>query len=167
MQHNALDQTIAEVRRRAATLGYELVDLRLGGGRQRPRLQVRIDRPDSEPGQGVTVDDCAVVSRALEAWLDEADLFGPRYILEVSSPGIERPIRWPEHWARFVGRTVRVKVPGLGRIRAEIVRMAGDDEAVVLRPEGSDEEMTVPLTGALDARLAVDWDATGLKARDA
>lgn len=166
MQHTDLDQTIAEVRRRVAELGYELVDLRLGGARQRPRLQVRIDRPDSQPGQGVTVDDCAVVSRALEAWLDGADLFGPRYILEVSSPGIERPVRWPEHWARFVGRAVRVKVPGRGRIRATIVRMAGGDDAVVLRPDGGNEELTVPLAEAQDARLAVDWDATGLPVRD-
>jgi ribosome maturation factor RimP len=143
------------VRSRVEALGYGLADFRQGGSKGRPLLQVRIDRPEAE-GAGVTVDDCARVSRALEQWLDGDGGLGPRYILEVSSPGIERPVRWLEHWTRFAGRDVIVRLRGRGRIRATIVRVEGS-EAVVLRPQGSDEELTVPLSEARDARLAVDW----------
>lgn len=163
MRHD-LDQLITEVRRRLGPLGYELADLRVGGASRRPRLQVRIDRPDAAPGRGVTVDECATVSRALEAWLDTEGPLGARYILEVSSPGIERPIRWREHWERFTGHDVRVRLPGRGRLRAEIVRVTADD-TVVLRPRDGREEITVPLGDARDATLAVDWDASGLQAR--
>ena len=125
-------ELIAAVRQRIEGLGFELADLRKGGSRQRALLQVRIDRPDATPGNGITVDDCTVVSRALESWLDQAGVLGARYILEVSSPGIERPLRWREHWERFAGRQVSVRVPGRGRIRATIVRVLIDDDAVVL-----------------------------------
>jgi ribosome maturation factor RimP len=162
MQQFDHDQFIADVRHRVAALGYELADLKIGGARTRPRFQVRIDRPDSRPGHGITVDDCATVSRALETWLDEAGLFGPRYILEVSSPGIERPVRWREHWERFVGHDVRVRLPGRGRIRARIVRVVEAGDAVVLRPRDEADDLTVPLADVRDARLAVDWEPSGL-----
>jgi len=59
-----------ELSERVAALGYEVVELKLGGSSRRPRLALRIDRADSEPGHGVTVDECAAVSRAVEPWLD-------------------------------------------------------------------------------------------------
>ncbi len=151
------DDLIAEIRRRVWDLGFEVVDVRQRGSRQRPLLQVRIDWPDSSPGHGVTVKDCAVVSRALEAWLEETRQLGAKYVLEVSSPGIERPVRWKEHWKRHCGQDVHVKLAGRGRIRATIVRV--DDISVSLRPEGAvvGEEVTVPLEEAREATLAVDW----------
>jgi ribosome maturation factor RimP len=151
------DDLIAEIRRRVWDLGFEVVDVRPRGSRQRPLLQVRIDRPDSSPGHGVTVSDCAVVSRALEAWLDETRQLGAKYVLEVSSPGIERPVRWREHWMRYCGQDVHVKLASHGRIRATIVRV--DDTSVSLRPQGAavGEEVTVPLEEAREATLAVDW----------
>ncbi len=99
--------------------------------------------------------DCATASRALEAWLDEAGLLGQRYILEVSSPGLERPLRWPRHWARFVGHDVTAKLQGLGRVRARIVAVP-DEATVVLQPQGG-APRPVPLATIRDARLAVDW----------
>jgi ribosome maturation factor RimP len=151
------DDLIAEIRRRVWDLGFEAVDVRPRGSRQRPLLQVRIDLPDSSPGHGVTVNDCAVVSRALEAWLDETRELGAKYVLEVSSPGIERPVRWKEHWKRYSGHDVHVKLAGRGRIRATIVGV--DEMSVSLRPEGAavGEEVTVPLEDAREATLAVDW----------
>ena len=150
------DSLIEQVRVRLDALGYELVDLRRGGSRSRVLLQLRIDHKDSAAGP-VKVDDCAAVSRALEPWLDTQGL-GPRYVLEVSSPGIERPVRWREHWERFTGRDVHVRVRGRGRIRATIVRLEpGAETAVVLRPRGEEAELTVPLAEARDATLAVDW----------
>ncbi len=150
-----------EVQARVAALGFDLADLRKGGTPRRARLQVRIDRPDSGPGHGITVDDCALVSRALEQWLDASGLVGSNYILEVSSPGIERPIRWRRHWERFVGREVNVRLAGRGRCRAAILRVLPDQDAVVLRLVGERDEVTVPLEEARDARLVVDWSAIG------
>lgn len=154
-----LDGLTAEVRGRVAALGFELVDLRASGSGTRARVQIRVDRPDSTPGHGVTIDDCATISRALESWLDESRVLGTRYVLEVSSPGIERPVRWPEHWRRFVGREVRVRVPERGRIQATIVRVV--DERVTLRPTGETVELEVPLAEARGATLVADWAARG------
>jgi len=146
---------IAEIRARIGALGFELVDLRQRGAGSRVSLQIRIDLPDSEPGHGVTADDCAAASREIEAWLDDTGILGKRYVLEVSSPGLERPIRWPEHWQRFVGRDVRVRLPGTGRVRATIVKLIDDDTVVLRRADGG--EVAVPLEQAEDATLVVDW----------
>ena len=131
---------------------FDLVELRQGGTRSRPVLEVRIDRRD---GQKVTVDDCARASRVLEARLDGGGLVSDRYVLQVSSPG-ERPLRTPAEWRRFVGRWASVLAPDFGgRLEGEI--LAVDEEngqvAVTLRPERG-EERTIPLTAVKEARLA-------------
>ncbi len=141
-----------------ADLGFDLVDFRRRGTPQRPMLQARIDRPDSTPGHGVTVGDCAQVSRSLEQWLDEVAIFGERYVLEVSSPGIERPVRWPEHWQRYRGHRVSVKIPDRGRVRATIEDVEQDGGAVTLRVDGDASPVTVPIDQARDATLVVDWN---------
>src|SRR3989449_6255498 len=74
-------------------------------------------------------------------------------MLEVSSPGLERPVRWHRHWVRFVGREVQATVAGLGRVRARIVAVP-DEATVVLEPQGG-APRPVPLAGIRDARLAV------------
>src|SRR6266545_1195688 len=89
------------VKHELTLLGLELFELRTGGSKGRPVLDVRIDRTD---GQKVTIDDCARASRAIEARLDSESYAGTRYVLEVSSPGIERPLRNAGDWRRFVGR---------------------------------------------------------------
>ncbi|MFQ6047462.1 MAG: ribosome maturation factor RimP [Gemmatimonadales bacterium] len=152
-----LAEFTAEIRARVAGLGYELVDLRMRGAPKRRALQIRIDLPDARPGHGVTVDQCATVSRALEQWLDGTLALGRRYRLEVSSPGIERPVRWREHWERFTGRDVRVRLADRGRVTATIVRVLEDEDSVVLRPLGGTGEVVVPLAEARDATLVVDW----------
>lgn len=150
------DSLVEAFRTRVETLGFDLADLRIGGTGQRPLVQVRIDvLPGGPEARGVTVAECATVSRALEAWLDAGGPLGSRYILEVSSPGMERPLRWPRHWARFVGRDVTARVAGLGRVRARIVAVP-DESTVVLEPQGGPPR-PVPLAEIKDARLAVDW----------
>jgi ribosome maturation factor RimP len=153
-----LSESLVEaIRGRLADLGLDLADLRIGGTPQRPLVQVRIEWPPSDPARPVAVDDCAKASRALEAWLDAEGVLGPRYILEVSSPGLDRPLRWPRHWARFVGREVQATVAGWGRVRARIVAMP-DEATVVLEPtESGSGPRTVKLADVRDARLAVDW----------
>lgn len=148
----------ADIRTRVAALGYEVVDVRRRGT-SRPVLQVRLDRSDAAPGRGITVDECARVSRALEAWLDDTGVLGERYALEVSSPGLARPVRWREHWERFAGRDVHVRLPGRGRVTATIVRVEPGADQVVLRPAGEAGELAVPLDEVRDATLVVDWDA--------
>jgi len=100
------------------------------------------------------VDDCAAASRGLEAWLDEGGggPLGNRYVLEVSSPGIERPVRWHRHWVRFVGHHVNVRVAGMGRVRARIVAVP-TTETVVLEPEGK-PALEYRLAELKEARLA-------------
>jgi ribosome maturation factor RimP len=149
------DSLVEAVRSRLEALGLDLADLRLGGTPHRPLVQVRIDWPPADPERRVTVDDCALASRTLETWLDEGGPLGPRYQLEVSSPGLDRPVRWHRHWVRFIGREVMVKLEGLGRVRARIVAVP-DEATVVLHPEGR-EPVTLPLEEARQARLALDW----------
>jgi ribosome maturation factor RimP len=155
-----LSESLVEAfRARLAELGFDLADLRIGGTPNRPLAQVRIDWPPADPPRHVTVADCAAASRALEAWLDAGGggggPLGTRYVLEVSSPGMERPVRWHRDWVRFAGREVHVKLAGLGRVRARIVAVP-DDDTVVLAPQGGAAQ-PYRLTDIRDARLAVDW----------
>jgi ribosome maturation factor RimP len=122
---------------------------------------VRVERED---GEKVTVDNCAAASRAIEARLDAEEFGGKRYVLEVSSPGIERPLRNAKDWKRFVGRTAVVtsKVPGdpAGR-RTDEVEIAGVEgdagqEIVIVRNERGDERR-VPIAAIEKARLAFHW----------
>ena len=133
-------------------VGFDLVELRKGGTKSRPVLEVRIDRRD---GEKVTVEDCAKASRALEARLDTGTMVSERYVLQVSSPG-ERPLRTPAEWRRFVGRWANVLAPEAGgRFEAEIVGLDedGGDAVVTLRPERG-EARRVSLAAIKEARLA-------------
>ncbi|MSR07385.1 MAG: ribosome maturation factor RimP [Gemmatimonadetes bacterium] len=152
----------ADVETRLADLGFELVDIRVGGTTARVRIQIRIDWRDTVPERGITVDDCASASRALERGFEEAGRLGDRYVLEVSSPGIERPVRRREHWERFVGRDVQVRLRGRGRIRATITRVVEGRDDVVLKPVGGGDEIVVAIADARDATLVVDWNAERL-----
>jgi ribosome maturation factor RimP len=133
-----------ELDARVAELGYELVDVRWGGSGQRPLLKLRIDRPDSKPGRGVTVDECATVSRALEPWLDAHEALSRRYVLEVSSPGVDRPLVRPRDYERFRGERVGLQEEG------------AEEEAVVLRLSGG-EEVSVPRSKVRRVNLVFEW----------
>lgn len=138
-------------------LGFDLVELRLGGTRVRPLLDVRIDRRDL---QKVTVDDCAGASRAIEARLDaDPSLFGEHYVLEVSSPGMERPLRTESDWRRFTGRKANVKSAALGG-RAEVEIMGVEDDTGVTRlrlRDAKGNEHLLALADVDEARLAFHW----------
>ena len=85
-------------------MGYDLVRVSLGGGRQSARLQVMAERKDGVP---MTVDDCAEISRTVSAVLDVEDPIDGTYTLEVSSPGIDRPLVKPADFDRFKGYEAR------------------------------------------------------------
>ena len=108
-----------------SAMGFELVDVEVAGSRHNPTLRVYIDSPG-----GVNVDDCASVSRQLSALLDIEDPLPGHYTLEVSSPGLDRPLVKPEDFRRFVGETIKVKLqaPLLGRrnFSGRLVNVAAD-----------------------------------------
>src|SRR5256884_6669394 len=139
------DSLVESFRARLEVLGLVLAGLRIGGTSQRPLVHVRSGWPPDGASRGVTVADCATASRLLETWLDADGALGRRYVLEVSSPGLERPLRWHRHWVRFVGREVQATVAGLGRVRAGIV--AVPDEATVGVQGGGAEGQPVSLPG--------------------
>ncbi|HVE46814.1 MAG TPA: ribosome maturation factor RimP [Acidimicrobiales bacterium] len=105
--------------------GLELVDVQLAGG----SLQVFVDRPG-----GLDLEAISLLSRRISDVLDENDPVPGRYVLEVSSPGLERPLRRPDHFRRFVGTTVSVKTrPGVeGERRQKGNLEEADDEGIVL-----------------------------------
>jgi ribosome maturation factor RimP len=138
-------------------LGLELVELKLGGSNGRPVIDVRVDRVD---GQKITVGECAVASRAIEARLEaKPDLVTSRYVLEVSSPGMERPLRKAAEWKRFVGRSASINSPALGgRHELVIVAVEGPDGAERLRlKDGKGVEQELALADVSDARLVFTW----------
>lgn len=138
------ESLLEAVRRIVAGLGFELVEFRMSGPPQRPAIQVRIDRPDSRPGHGVTTEDCARTSRELERLLEAPGGVGIRYMLQVSSPGLERPVRFPEHWRRYAGRVVRVTARALkGHPRAVIVDLPDDQHVRLRLPDGSEPVIAI------------------------
>lgn len=113
-----------ELETRVAAMDFELVELERAGSRARPIFRLRIDRPDSAPGQGVTVDDCSRVSRELEPYLDQHPDISERYVLEVSSPGVERPLVRRRDYERFAGHEVAVK--GSAKLADRSRRLTGE-----------------------------------------
>jgi ribosome maturation factor RimP len=161
VHEDALSQ---ELERRIEEMGFEMVELERAGNRARPILRLRIDRPDSRPREpGVSLDDCSAVSRALEPHLDAREDLSDRYVLEVSSPGVERPLVRRRDWDRFAGSEVRLKgkQPLAGRakkLEGVLLGLAGgeDGERVRLRLEGG-EEVEVPLAEVSGANLVYRW----------
>lgn len=142
-------------------LGLELFELRTLGTKGRPVLDVRIDRAD---GEMVTVEDCARASRAIEARLDAAAYAGTRYVLEVSSPGVERPLRNAADWRRFIGRDAVVTSenveggPDAGSREVKIAGVEGGEgvELIVVE-DGGGKTLRIPLAAVKKARLAFNW----------
>jgi ribosome maturation factor RimP len=135
-------------------MGYELVgvDFFRRGGARRALLRVYIDG-----AEGITLDDCAAVSHQLSGALDVDDPIGGEYDLEVSSPGLDRPLFTPEHFARFCGRRAKVKlaVKQGGRRNFEGIIGAVRDGAVSLEVEG--EVIALPLDAMESARLVPEF----------
>ena len=159
----AVPEVDRELEGRVDALGYELVEAEWAGSGRRPLLRIRIDRSVSGPGEGVTVEDCARVSRALEHWLDGAPTMPERYVLEVSSPGVERPLRRPGDFERFRGKRVAVKGPAplagrATRLEGELLGLAGGtgEERVRLRLPGGDE-VEIPRSQITGAHLVFEW----------
>jgi len=128
----------------------ELVDVEMKAG----VLQVTVDRDG-----GVDLEALTDANRAVSTLLDELDPIPGRYSLEVSSPGIERPLRTPAHFARAGGATVTVKtrpqVPGERRIQGTLV--ASDDDGFTLDVDGSEQPVRLAYSDIDRARTVFAW----------
>lgn len=164
MSEQSLSEAIEE---RTEALGFEVVELERTGSKGKPVLRLRIDRPDSVAGEGVTVDDCARVSRSLEEYLDGLDTLRSNYVLEVSSPGVERPLVRRRDFERFVGEEIAVK--GYGPLAERGRRLEGELLGVEDGPEGEavrlrltdGEEVSIPRESIARAHLVFRWDEKG------
>jgi ribosome maturation factor RimP len=147
-----------EIEARIDGLGFELVELETVGSKARPILRIRIDRPNSEAG--VTLDDCSRVSRELESYLDESPQVGERYVLEVSSPGIERPLVRPRDYQRFAGKEVAIKtseaIGDLGKRVEGVLR--GIDERDVVELDVNGRTIEIERGNIKKAHLVYRWD---------
>jgi ribosome maturation factor RimP len=134
-------------------LGFELVQVRLSGGTRRT-LQVMADPLD--PERRMTVEDCAEISHAISAVLDVADPIAGAYTLEVSSPGIDRPLVRPGDYARFAGFEAKVEtalpIGGRKRFTGLLEGLEGE-EVLLLRQEG--ELVRIPLASVKKAKLTL------------
>jgi ribosome maturation factor RimP len=154
-----------------AKLGYELVDVEYVGSGGDATLRVFIDWPDgvapagletegdieNRSYEGIGVEDCEKVSRELSDLLDVEDPIPQAYALEVSSPGIERILRTPRHFERFVGERVLVelKQPRAGRRRYTGRMTRAESGEIELNVDG--EPVAMGLAEIGKARLAPDW----------
>ena len=133
-------------------MGYRLVRVAFTGGR-RATLQVMAERRDDAP---MTVDDCAEISRNVSALLDVADPIAERYDLEVSSPGIDRPLVAREDFERFAGYEAKLEtsrpVDGRKRFRGRLLGI--EDETVRLRLDG-EGEVKLPFGAIAKAKLVL------------
>lgn len=135
-----------------AAMGYELVRVQLSGGHHRPTLQVMLERAD---GRSVVVEDCEAASRAISALLDVEDPIPSAYHLEVSSPGIDRPLTRAKDFARFAGHLARIelKLPIDGRRRFQGRLVGLKDERVLILTETG--ETALPMGEIAKAKLVL------------
>jgi ribosome maturation factor RimP len=137
----------------AKALGLRLVRVGMFGGASDPTLQIMAERPDTRQ---LTLDDCATLSRRLSEIFDELDPIEEAYRLEVSSPGIDRPLTRIADYDDWAGHEARLKLvePLEGRkmFDARLEGVEGDDTVVVIAKHGA---MRIPYDGIASAKLVL------------
>ncbi len=134
--------------------GVELIDVSFAGAGDQRTLRVTVDRED-----GLDLDAIATLSDKIARRLDLEDFGAGGYRLEVSSPGIERPLRTPAHFARVVDSQVRVKTTApVDGVQVHVgVLLASDDDGITLDVDGAQRRL--PYTDIASATTAADWGA--------
>lgn len=157
LQKSFVEELIEIVTPTLVDLGYELVDLEFKREGRDRFLRLFIDKPG-----GVTLDDCVEVSREVGALLEVEDVIDEAYRLEVSSPGIDRPLKRPADFERFAGERVKVKShealdpDGRGYTRKTFTGILvglHDGRVVIRQLDKQGGEVTIPLTDLVQARL--------------
>jgi len=145
----------------AESVGYEIVRLRLMGGAEQRRLQIMAERPLQEDGTGgdMNVEDCARLSRAISEILDAADPISGEYTLEVSSPGVDRPLTRLKDFDTYAGLEIRIELDrvaeGRKRFKGELAGV--EDGQVGLNIEGEDDTTVYfPFEWIVDAKLVLN-----------
>lgn len=137
----------------ADACGYEIVRLRLMGGATR-RLQIMAERPDGD----MNVEDCTRLSRAVSEVMDAADPISGEYTLEVSSPGIDRPLTRLKDFDTYEGLEARIELDRLAenrkRFRGVLAGVDGDNVGIDL--EGEEETAMVPFAWIVEAKLVLN-----------
>lgn len=148
MLSNKERQLLGALEPRARQEGIEIVTIEVVGAKKSPTIRVYIDTD-----HGVTFDELSAAQAWINEIMDELDPFPGAYTLEVSSPGIDRPLRTPEHFQRFAGQTAVVKtvgpIDGSSSFTGDIV--SADEGQVVLSVDGSDR--TIPFDQIKKAHL--------------
>jgi len=144
-----LEKVRKEAERIAGKKGLEIFDIQYRRERRGWVLRVIIDNPNGY----VSVRDCELFSRELEKYLDREDLIEHSYTLEVSSPGLDRPLRGPKDYARFVGRLAKI-VTNDGKVYVGRL-VAYKDEVVTIEDETGTHEL--PLSEIRKANLEVEF----------
>ena len=138
----------------AEAAGYAIVRLRLMGGAETRRLQIMAER---QSDGDMVVEDCARLSRAISEIMDAADPISGEYTLEVSSPGVDRPLTRLADFATFEGHEAKIELDRLAegrkRFRGDLVGIEGDQVALDL--EGEDETVLVPFAWIVEAKLVL------------
>jgi ribosome maturation factor RimP len=134
-------------------LNYELVDIEFAREGRGGVLRIFIDAKAKDPGDGITVDDCANVSHAVSQVLESQDPIKGHYTLEVSSPGFDRILRTRAHFERFVGERIfaELKLPIDGRRRYVGVLKSIAGDTIVVEVDGNAHSL--PLERIQKARL--------------
>ena len=142
---------------RAASEGVEIVTVEVAGAKKAPTIRVYIDTPD-----GVSFDELSSAQAWINDLMDELDPFPGAYTLEVSSPGIDRPLRTAEHFARFVGDTAVLKTTGPidGRSSFTGELLGFEDGCVIVAADGADT-FRIPYDNIKKARVkgTIDFSA--------
>ena len=132
-------------------MGYDLVRVELSGG-DNCTLQIMVERQDRSE---MTVEDCATISRDLSALLDVEDPIREAYALEISSPGLDRPLVRPEDYDRFSGQVARVEtrapIDGQKRFRGRLAGMRGED--IIIDCDGG--EFKIPFADITRGKLVL------------
>jgi len=136
----------------AEAAGYEIVRLRLMGGEKQRRLQIMAERPADGD---MNVEDCARLSRAISEVMDAADPIAGEYVLEVSSPGVDRPLTRLKDFATYEGHEARLELDRMaeGRKRFRGALAGVDNDNVAIDLEGEEHTALIPFAWIIEAKL--------------
>jgi ribosome maturation factor RimP len=143
----------------AEAAGYEIVRVRLMGGEEARRLQIMGERPMQPDGSGgdMNVEDCARLSRALSQVMDAADPIAGEYLLEVSSPGVDRPLTRLKDFDTYEGLEARIELDrmaeGRKRFKGVLAGVEGDNIGIDL--EGEEHTALIPFAWIIEAKLVL------------
>ena len=153
MQADSIAQQIDRIAEKAASdNGVEFIHSEIVGSKRNMTVRIYIDKPE-----GVTLEDCSTVSRAIEAVIDADDFIPSSYVLEVSSPGIERPLFTVQDFEKFAGKKAKVKtlesINGQANFNGRIVSV---EDSEIIFDDKTNGNVRIPFEKVAKANLRVD-----------